>query len=340
MFAATAAAVALVAAAPSPVVVHGAGSTFVAPVLSKWVAGYMATGSHRDGGTKVIYDAVGSGAGIEAIKVGKVDFAATDRPLPPDELAKAGLGQFPLVIGGVAPVVNVPGVRAGKLRFTGPLLADIYLGRVTRWNDAAIAKLNPGMALPAIPIAVIHRSDGSGTTFNWVDYFSKVSPEWRRRVGEGTSVAWPVGDGANGSDGVSALVRKTPGGIGYIELAYVGRNHLAWAYVQNSSGRFVAPSSTSFAAAAESARWDATKDFFLVLTDAPGPQAYPITATTFILARKHPVGLSGAQSRALRELFEWALFKGQSEATALGYVPLPRHLATRVETYWLDEFPR
>jgi phosphate transport system substrate-binding protein len=330
----------LMAAAPAPVVVHGSGSTFVAPILSKWAADYMAAGYHANGGAKVIYDAVGSGAGIEAIKAGKVDFAASDRPLPPQELAKAGLGQFPLVIGGVVPVVNIRGVSPGKLRFTGPLLAEIYLGKVGRWNDPAIARVNPGVVLPNIPIAVIHRSDGSGTTFNWADYLSKVSPEWRAKVGEGTSVAWPVGQGGNGNDGVSALVRQTPGALGYVELAYVNRDRLAWAFVQNRSGRFVAPGPASFAAAAEGANWDEKNDFFLVLTDAPGPEAYPITATTFILARKHPTSLSAVQSRALRQLFEWAFYKGQAEATALGYVPLPRRLANRIEDYWLSEFPR
>ena len=329
----------LVGAAPAPVLVHGSGSTFVAPILSKWTAGYMAS-YHQNGGVKVVYDAVGSGAGIAAIRAGKVDFAASDRPLSPSELAAAGLGQFPLVIGGVVPVVNVPGVGPGKLHFTGPLLADIFLGKVARWNDPAIVALNPGVALPNLPIDVVHRSDGSGTTFNWANYLGKVSPEWKARVGEGTTVSWPVGDGAAGNDGVSAAVRKTPGGIGYVELAYVLRDHLAWAYVRNRAGEYVTPGPASFAAAASGANWDATKDFFLVLTDAPGPDAYPITATTFVLARKHPTSLTALQSRALRELFEWALFKGQDEATALGYVPLPHRLALRIEVYWLSEFPR
>ncbi|MBV8683616.1 MAG: phosphate ABC transporter substrate-binding protein PstS [Caulobacteraceae bacterium] len=329
----------LIAAAPAPVVLRGVGSTFAAPILSKWVSGYMAT-YHPGGGVKVVYQAVGSGAGIDAIKAGKADFAASDKPLPPGELARAGLGQFPLVIGGIVPVVNVPGVGPGKLRFTGALLADIYLGKITHWNDRAIAALNPGVVLPATPIAVVHRSDGSGTTFNWADYLAKSSPEWKARVGEGTSVAWPVGAGAPGNDGVSVLVRKTAGAIGYVEWAYVIRDRLAWAYVRNRAGQYVRPGSASFAAAAQDVNWDAAKDFYLVLTDAPGPRAYPITATTFVLARKHATTLSAEQSRALRQLFEWAFFNGQSEATALGYVPLPRNLTTRIEAYWIDEFPR
>ena len=330
----------LMATAPAPVVVRGSGSTFVAPILSKWAAAYMAAGYQANGGAKVVYDVVGSGAGIAAIKAGKVDFAASDRPLPPQELAKAGLGQFPLVIGGVVPVVNLPEVGSGKLRFTGPLLAEIYLGKIIRWDDPAIARLNPGVALPNLPIAVIHRSDASGTTFNWTDYLSKVSSEWRAKVGEGLSVAWPLGKGGDGNDGVSVLVRKTPGALGYVELAYVSRDHLAWASVQNRAGRFVTPGPASFAAAAEGVDWEEKNDFFLVLTDAPGAQAWPITATTFILARKHPTDLSAVQARAIRRLFEWALFKGQAQASALGYVPLPRGLALRIESYWLDEFPR
>jgi phosphate transport system substrate-binding protein len=327
----------LVATAPAPVVLHGAGSTFVSPILSRWTADYMAD-FHASGGVKIAYEPIGSGAGIDLIEAHKIDFAASDRPLPPDQLAKFGLGQFPIVIGGVVPVVNIMGVQPGKMRFTGRLLADIYLGKIKRWNDPAIARLNPGLALPAADIVVTHRSDGSGSTFNWVNYFSKVSADWKAKVGEGTTVAWPVGLAAGGNDGVAALVEKTPNSIGYVELAYVLRDRLAWASVQNRAGRYVAPSTSSFAAAASSARWTEAKDFYLVVTDAPGPDAYPITATTFILAPKRPSEY--AHNRALLNLVEWALFKGQSQALALGYVPLPKPLATRVEAYWLAEFSR
>lgn len=205
---------------PQIVTIHGSGSTFVNPILSRWAQDYV-DDYHTGGRVKIIYDFVGSGAGITQILAGKVDFAASDRPLPPSELAKAGLGQFPLVVGGVVPVVNIAGVAPGKMRFTGPLLADIYLGRIKRWNDPAIIGLNPRLPLPNAPIVVIHRSDGSGTTFNWVDYLCKISPEWKARVGEGTTVAWPVGMGANGNDGVSALVGRTRNSIGYVELTYV-----------------------------------------------------------------------------------------------------------------------
>jgi phosphate transport system substrate-binding protein len=321
----------LMAATPPPVVVTGAGSTFVNPVLSAWTAAYMAD-FHASGGVKIVYQSVGSGAGIELIKAGKVDFGASDMPLKPDELAKSGLGQFPLVIGGVVPVVNISGVAPGRMRFTGPLLADIYLGKIKRWNDPAIARLNPGVTLPDAEIRVVHRSDGSGTTFNWVNYLSKESPEWRTKVGEGITVAWPLGQGANGNDGVASLVQQTPNAIGYVEYAYVTLNHLTWSLVQNRAGQFVAPNAKSFQAAADTASWNAAPDFYLVLTDAPGADSYPITATSFILVRKRlPNHL---HTRELLNLFEWALGKGQPQAASLGYVPLPRPLALRVEAYW------
>lgn len=326
--------VVLGAAAPNPITVTGAGSTFVTPILNKWTADYMAD-FHESGGTKISYQSVGSGAGIEMIKARKVDFGATDKPLTPEELAKFGLGQFPLVIGGVVPVVNVAGIAPGRLRFTGSLLADIYMGKVKRWNDPAIARVNPGVNFPDAEIAVVHRSDGSGTTFNWANFLSKTSAEWKAKVGEGTIVNWPVGQGAAGNDGVSAAVRSTPDSIGYVELAYVSRDHLAWASVQNHAGRFIDPSQASFQAAAAGANWDGAHDFYLILTDAPGPDAYPITATTFVLVPKHLNDFT--KTRALVQLFEWALFKGQTQASALGYVPLPRPLAIRVARYWYTE---
>lgn len=325
---------ALMGAATSPVVITGAGSTFVNPVLSAWTAAYMAD-FHASGGAKIDYQSVGSGAGIELIKAGKVDFGASDMPLMPEELAKAGLGQFPLVIGGVVPVVNIPGVAPGKMRFTGSLLADIYLGKIKRWNDPAIAHLNPGVLLPDAEIRVVHRSDGSGTTFNWANYLSKESPEWRTKVGEGTTVAWPLGQGANGNDGVASLTQQTPNAIGYVEYAYVTRSHLTWGLVQNRAGQFIAPSAKSFQAAADTANWNGARDFYLVLTDAPGADSYPITATSFILVRKRlPNHL---HTRELLNLFQWALENGQPQAASLGYVPLPRRLAFRVEAYWTTD---
>jgi len=320
---------------PPPIMVTGAGSTFVNPILSRWTADYMAD-FHVSGGTRIVYQSIGSGAGIELIKARKVDFGASDKPLSPEELAQAGLGQFPLVIGGVVPVVNIPGVAPGKIRFSGPLLADIYLGKIRRWNDAELARLNPGLALPDAEIAVVHRSDGSGTTFNWANYLSKVSADWKSKVGDGTVVKWPVGTAAAGNDGVSSAVRRTPNSIGYVEFAYVGRDNLTWGLVRNRADRFIVPSQAGFQAAADGADWSAARDFFLVLTDAPGTDAYPITATTFILMPKHQKDFT--RGRALIQLFQWALFKGQAQASALGYVPLPKSLATRVAAYWYAQF--
>ncbi len=319
---------------PPPTVVTGAGSTFVTPILSRWVAVYMAD-FHASGGTKIVYQSVGSGAGIELIKAGKVDFGASDKPLPSDELRRAGLAQFPLVIGGVVPVVNIAGLRPGELRLTGSLLADIYLGKTKRWNAPAIAALNSSVHLPDVEITVVHRSDGSGTTFNWANFLAKKSPEWRTRVGEGTAVAWPVGVGGNGNEGVTTLLKETPNSIGYVEFAYAAREHLTWASVQNEAGRFIAPSQATFQAAAAGANWDRKKDFYLILTDAPGPDAYPIAATTFILVPRQKTDFS--KTRALVQLFEFALFRGQGEATALGYVPLPPRLAAEVTSYWYTE---
>lgn len=319
---------------PAPTVVTGAGSTFVTPILSRWTADYMAD-FHASGGTKIVYQSIGSGAGIEAIKAHKVDFGASDKPLPPAELRQSNLAQFPLVIGGVVPVVNVAGIVPGKLRFTGAVLADIYQGAISRWNDPAIVRLNPTAKLPNAPITVVHRSDGSGTTFNWVNFLAKKSPRWKLAVGEGTTVNWPVGVGAKGNEGVTASVKGMPNSIGYVELAYVAREHLTWASVQNKAGHFVAPSQASFQAAANDAAWDPKQDFYLVLTDAPGADAYPITATTFVLVPRHQNDFT--RTRALVQLFEYALFKGQAQATALGYVPLPRKLATSVALYWTTE---
>ena len=321
--------------APPPVTVTGAGSTFVNPVLSKWAADYMAN-ARVSGGVKIVYQSVGSGAGIELIKARKVDFGASDKPLAPEELSKSGLGQFPVVIGGVVPVVNIPGVGSGQIRFTGPLLADIYLGKVTHWNDPEIVGLNPKLALPSAPIAVVHRSDGSGTTFNWVNYLGKVSPAWQSKVGEGTTVNWPVGVGAKGNDGVAAMVKSTPNAIGYVELTYVEPNHLTAGLVRNKSGKFVSASAESFQAAAEDVDWNPANDFDTLLTDAPGEKAYPIAATTFILAHKKPA--IRAQNAAMLHLFQWALYEGQSDAASLGYVPLPKKLVLKIQAYWVKEF--
>jgi phosphate transport system substrate-binding protein len=313
------------AAASGASAITGAGSTFVYPILSAWSADYS-----KSGGVQVNYQSIGSGGGISQIKAGTVDFGASDKPLDPKELAAAGLAQFPVVIGGVVPVVNITGIGAGKLRLTGPLIADIYAGKVKKWNDPAIVRVNPGVSLPGADIAIVHRSDSSGTSFNFTHYLSQVSPSWKSGPGEGTSVAWPVGVGGKGNEGVAGYVRQIPNSIGYVEYAYVVQNHMAWTWVQNASGAFVAPNAASFQAAAASADWAHAQDFFLVMTNAPGANAYPITATTFVLMHRQPK--DKARSDAALGFFKWALEKGQSQAQKLDYVPLPAPLVQQVET--------
>lgn len=306
--------------------ITGAGSTFVYPVLSAWSADYS-----KSSGQKVNYQSIGSGGGIAQIKAGTVDFGASDKPLDSAELSAAGLAQFPIVIGGVVPVVNIAGIGAGKLKLTGPVLADIFLGKVKTWSDPAIAKLNPGVALPAAAITAVHRSDGSGTTFNWVHYLGQVSPTWKSTMGEGTSVKWTGGIGGKGNEGVAGYVRQVPNSIGYVEYAYVIQNKMAWTSVQNAAGNFVAPSAGSFQAAADSADWAHAKDFDLVMTNAPGANAYPITASTFILMYKTPK--DAQRSQAAIKFFRYALEHGQEQAKKLDYVPLPTSLVKQIDAY-------
>jgi len=311
--------------------VTGAGSTFVFPILSKWSADYSAKT-----GTNVKYQSIGSGGGIAQIKAATVDFGASDAPLKLEDLQKSGLGQFPLVIGGIVPVLNIESVKPGEVKFTGPLLADIFLGKVKMWNDPEIVKLNPEVKLPAAAIVVMHRSDGSGTTFNWVNYLSKVSPEWRDKVGEGTAVEWPVGAGGKGNEGVAALVLQTSNSIGYVEYAYLLRNKLTYGAVQNKAGKFVKPGAPSFEAAAVGADWAKAHDFYLVMTDSPAEDAYPIAATAFILMHKAPK--STARSKMAFEFFRWALENGQKQAAELDYVPLPPSVVAQIEEYWKSAF--
>ncbi|MGY3264560.1 phosphate ABC transporter substrate-binding protein PstS [Lysobacter sp. HA35] len=319
------------AGSASEATITGAGATFIYPLLSKWSAEYS-----QKTGSKINYQSIGSGGGIAQIKAGTVDFGSSDKPLASDELAAAGLGQFPSAVGGVVPVVNLPGIAAGQLKLTGAVLADIYLGKVTMWNDAAIAALNPGVALPAIKINVVKRSDGSGTTFNFVNYLSKVSPEWKTKVGEGTSVNWPTGIGGKGNEGVAAYVKQIKGSIGYVELAYAAENGMAHAQMQNAAGQWVQPSIASFQAAAEGADWKNAHDFNLVITNAPGAQAWPIAATNFILMYKQPK--DAARSKATLDFFRWAMHDGGKTAQSLNYVPLPSELVSQVETYWTAQF--
>jgi len=285
--------------------ITGAGASFIYPVMSKWSADYSAAT-----GNKVNYQSIGSGGGIAQIKAKTVDFGSSDAPLKPEDLAAAGLAQFPSVIGGVVPVVNIEGLEAGKLRLSGALLADIFLGKIT----------------------LVHRSDGSGTTFNFVNYLSKVSPEWKSSVGEGTSVQWPAGIGGKGNEGVAAYVKQIKGGIGYVELSYALQNKLSYTAMKNAAGKFVQPSDTSFAAAAASADWASARDFYLVMTNAPGAESWPITATNFILVQKTPK--NAANGKATQEFFRWVYKNGDAQARQLDYVPLPDSLVRQIETYW------
>ena len=307
--------------------VTGAGASFVYPIMSKWSAEYAKTT-----GKKVNYQSIGSGGGIAQIKAATVDFGSSDAPLKPEELAKFGLAQFPSVIGGVVPVINVPGVASGALKLDGPTLADIFLGKVAKWNDPAIVALNSGVQLPDTKITVVHRSDGSGTTFNFVNFLSKVSPEWQTKVGEGTAVKWPTGIGGKGNEGVAAYVKQIKGSIGYVELAYASQNGMTFASMQNAAGNWVQPTADSFQAAASSADWASAHDFNLVITNAPGATAWPITATNFILMYKQPKNATGAKNA--KDFFTWAYANGDTQAKALDYVPLPDALVKQIEAYW------
>ncbi len=307
--------------------VTGAGSSFVYPVLSKWSASYS-----EQTGTKINYQSIGSGGGIAQIKAATVDFGASDKPLPASDLKKFGLGQFPIVIGGIVPVVHVPGVAAGAMKLDGALLADIYLGNITNWNDPAIAAMNGGLALPDLKITVVHRADGSGTTFNYSNYLSKISKQWKDKVGEGTSLQWPAGIGGKGNEGVASYVKQINGGIGYVEYAYALQNKLAFTRMRNAAGEFVQPRSESFSAAAATADWTSAPDFNVIMTNAPGQDAWPITATTWAIMYKKPK--NPAQSKAALDFFKWAFENGQPQAQSLDYVPLPASLVQKIEGYW------
>ncbi|MFN7293599.1 MAG: phosphate ABC transporter substrate-binding protein PstS [Lysobacteraceae bacterium] len=310
--------------------ITGAGASFVFPAMSKWSADYAAAGQGR-----VNYQSIGSGGGIAQAKAGTVDFGSTDAPLASADLAQNKLAQFPSVIGGVVPVVNLRGISAGQLRLTGPVIADIYLGKVTQWNDAKIAALNPGVALPDQTIRVVYRSDGSGTTFNFVNYLSQISGEWKQKVGVGTAVRWPTGFGGRGNEGVAAYVKQLQGSLGYVELSYALTNKLTFATMQNASGNWVQPNLDTFRAAAASADWANAQDFNLVITNAPGETAWPIAATNVILVPKAP--RDPAKAAATLKFFEWVYANGDASAESLGYVPLPDPLVERVKAYWASQ---
>jgi phosphate transport system substrate-binding protein len=329
----TIAAVSLLAATTLPAAASdltGAGSTFVYPVLAKWADTYK-----KDTGIGLNYQSIGSGGGIKQITAKTVTFGASDMPLMPADVAKNGFVQFPVINGAVVPLLNLPGIKPGDITLDGPTISKIFLGEITKWNDPAIAKLNASVKLPDTAIAVVHRSDGSGTTFIWTDYLSKVSPEWKDKVGSNTAVEWPVGIGAKGSEGVSNNVAQTVGALGYVEYAYAKQNNLTYAKMVNAAGKVVGPTAESFLAAAASADWANAQDFRVIITNAAGPTAWPVAGSTFILMQATPV--TPADSDAALKFFDWGYKKGKQMATDLDYVPMPDSVVTLIEKTWKEK---
>jgi phosphate transport system substrate-binding protein len=309
--------------------ITGAGSTFVFPIVSKWAATYKGVS-----GNGLNYQSIGSGGGIAQIKAKTVTFGATDKPLTSKELAAAGLTQFPVVIGGIVPVVNIRGVGPGQLTLDGPTLVGIFMGKVSRWDDPAIKKLNPGINLPGQSIAVVHRADGSGTTFQLATYLSRVSKDWASGVGADTAIDWPTGIGAKGNEGVAGNVAQIAGAIGYVEYAYAKQNHLAYTKMVNKDGKTVEPTVDAFKAAAANVDWAGApkNDFYVLFLDSPGAASWPITATTFALVYKQPSD-AAATAEALK-FFKWGFEKGQDLALGLDYVPLPDNAVKAIEASW------
>jgi phosphate transport system substrate-binding protein len=308
--------------------VTGAGASFPAPLYARWAADY-----NKATGVKINYQSVGSGAGIKQIDAKTVAFGASDMPQKDEDLAKKGQIQFPTVIGGVIPVVNIKGIAAGQLRLNGQVLGDIFLGRITNWNDAAIKALNPGLNLPDAAIAPVRRADGSGTTFIFTNYLSKVNADWKAKVGEGTAVNWPTGAGGKGNEGVAAFVGRLPNSIGYVEYAYVKQNKMTYALMQNADGKFVAPDDSAFKAAAANADW--SKSFHQILTNQPGAQSWPITGATFILM--HKVQDKPAEAATTLKFFEWAYKNGDKTAEDLDYVTMPASVKAQIQKLWAAE---
>jgi phosphate transport system substrate-binding protein len=305
--------------------ITGAGATFPAPLYAKWAADY-----NKATGVKINYQSVGSGAGIKQIDSKTVAFGASDMPLMDEDLAKKGQMQFPTVIGGVVPVINIKGIASGQLRLNGQVLGDIYLGKITKWTDPAIKALNPSLALPDAAIAPVRRADGSGTSFIFTNYLSKVNADWKTKVGEGTAVNWPAGAGGKGNEGVAAFVNRLPNSIGYVEYAYVKQSKMTYAQMQNAAGNFVAPDETAFKAAAAGADW--SKSFYQILTAQPGKDAWPLTGATFILMYKNQD--KPAEATAALKFFEWAYKNGDATAQSLDYVPMPAVVKAQIEKAW------
>lgn len=319
-----------IAAAAAVADISGAGATFPYPIYAKWADAYK-----KLTGVGLNYQSIGSGGGIKQIKAKTVTFGASDMPLKPDDLQAAGLLQFPMIIGGVVPVVNIKGIQGGQLHLDGATVASIYLGDITQWNDPQIKRLNPKLALPSTAIAPVYRSDGSGTNFLFSDYLSKSSPKFKSSIGANTSVQWPAGIGAKGNEGVANMTTQTDGAIGYVEYAYAKQNKMAYTLLTNKAGATVAPSAESFQAAAANADWAHSDGYYLILTDQPGAKSWPITGASFILVYKQP-GDAASVNEALK-FFAWAYKDGASMAAELDYVPLPAPLIAQVKKTWTSE---
>jgi phosphate transport system substrate-binding protein len=310
--------------------ITGAGSTFIFPVLSKWADAYK-----KESGAGVNYQSIGSGAGIKQIQAKTVTFGATDAPLKADQLEKDGFAQWPMIMGAIVPVVNIDGIKAGDMVLDGDTLAKIYLGTITKWDDAAIKKLNPKLTLPSAAISVVHRADGSGTTFNFTDYLAKVSADWKSKVGSGTAVEWPVGVGAKGNEGVSGNVGQAKNTIGYVEYAYAKQNKLTYTALVNKAGKTIQPTTEAFQAAASNADWANAPGYYLILTDQPGDKSWPIVASTFILMHKD--GSDKAASQEAIKFFKYAFAKGGKMAEELDYIPMPESVVKLIEKTWSSE---
>jgi phosphate transport system substrate-binding protein len=307
--------------------ITGAGATFPYPIYAKWADAYK-----RQTGNGMNYQSIGSGGGIRQISARTVDFGASDMPMKPEDLQKNGLIQFPAIMGGVVPVYRLEGVKPGELKFTGKLLADIYLGRITKWSDPAIVQLNPGAKLPDTGITVVHRSDGSGTTFLWTNYLSKVNPEFKSTVGEGTSVKWPAGVGGKGNEGVASYVQKINGALGYVEYAYAKQNKLSHGQMQNQAGQFVQPDDATFKAAAAGADWNSVPGMGVVLTNQPGARSWPVTGASFILM--HAKQEKPENGKEVLKFFDWSFRNGQKMADELDYVPIPEPVVKQIQAAW------
>lgn len=313
--------------------INGAGASFPYPIYAKWAEEYQ-----KETGTRINYQAIGSGGGIRQITAKTVDFGASDAPLASDRLDKEGLVQFPMVMGATVPVVNIPGIDAGELKLTGAILADIYMGNINKWNDARIAALNPDLKLPNQRIYVVHRSDGSGTTYNFTEYLSQVSPEWQKTIGFNTDITWPkkaITIGGNGNAGVANFVKRTKGAIGYVEYAYAKQSQLAYTQMNSAEGKFLQPALETFQAAAANADWEKAEDFFLLLNNQPGADSWPMTAATFILMHKDQI--DGKKAKEIVDFFEWSYAQGDKHAIELDYIPMPDSVVSRVEEMLTQE---